>query len=81
VPSELLARAEAVESRLSAIEQRVGTGPATGDPNEKIAQVRRDKEAGIDAQDFEQAGSLRDRERQLLAGKTARQHQWQAAHP
>ena len=25
--------------------------------------------------------SLRDRERQLLTGKTARQHQWEAAHP
>src|SRR5215831_2191967 len=29
-----------VESRLSAIEQRVGTGPATADLDEQIAQVR-----------------------------------------
>jgi ATP-dependent Clp protease ATP-binding subunit ClpC len=71
----------ALESRLSAIEQRVGTGPAAGDLDEQIAQVRQDKESALDSQDFEQAASLRDRERQLLAGKTARQDQWEAAHP
>jgi len=80
-PSDVPARVEALESRLSAIEQRVGTGPATGDLDEQIAQVRRDKESAIDSQDFEQAGSLRDRESRLLAGKTARQQQWEAAHP
>ena len=80
-PSDVPARVNALESRLSAIEQRVGTGPATGDLDEQIAQVRRDKESAIDSQDFEQAGSLRDRERRLLAGKTARQQQWEAAHP
>jgi Clp amino terminal domain, pathogenicity island component/UvrB/uvrC motif len=80
-PSDVSARVTALESRLAAIEQRVGTGPAAGDLDEQIAQVRRDKESAIDSQDFEQAGSLRDRERQLLADKTARHHQWQAAHP
>ena len=38
----------------------------------EIAEVRRDKEAAIDAQDFENAAVLRDRERQLLSDKTAR---------
>jgi ATP-dependent Clp protease ATP-binding subunit ClpA len=80
-PSDVPARVDALESRLAAIEQRVGTGPATDDLDEQIAQVRRDKESAIDSQDFEQAGSLRDRERQLLAGKTARHNQWQTAHP
>jgi hypothetical protein len=75
------ARVNALESRLSAIEQRIGTGPATTDLDQQIAQVRRDKESAIDSQDFEQAGSLRDRESQLLADKTARQDQWEAAHP
>ena len=37
----------------------------------QLAQVRRDKEPAIGSQDFEQAGSLRDREGQLPAGKTA----------
>ena len=80
-PSDVPARVNALESRLSAIEQRVGSRTDTGDLDEQIAQVRRDKESAIDSQDFEQAGSLRDRERQLLADKTARQHQWEAAHP
>jgi ATP-dependent Clp protease ATP-binding subunit ClpC len=69
------------ESRLSAIEQRVGTGPVTAELDEQIAQVQRDKESAIDSQDLEQARSLRNREKELLADKTARQQQWQAAHP
>ena len=80
-PSDLPARVDAIEPRLSAIERRVGTGPGTGDLDEQIAQARQDRESAIDAQDFEQAASLRDRERQLLAGKTARQHEWETAHP
>ncbi|MGH3303338.1 MAG: UvrB/UvrC motif-containing protein [Streptosporangiaceae bacterium] len=71
----------ALESRLAAVEQRVGTGPETADLDEQIAQVRREKESAIDARHFEQAASLRDRERELLAGKTARQQQWETAHP
>jgi len=79
--SDALARVNAIEPRLSAIERRVGSGPDTGDLDEQIARVRRDKESAIDSQDFEQAGSLRDQENQLLADKTARQHQWDSAHP
>jgi hypothetical protein len=70
-----------LEARLSAIEQRVGTGPATADLDEQIAQVRRDKEAAVESEAFKKAESLRDRQRQLLADKTARQQQWEAAHP
>ena len=81
LPSDHPPGADTLESRLSAIEQRVGTGPDTGDLDEQIAQVRQDKESAIDSQDFDQAASLRDRERQLLAGKTARQQQWETAHP
>jgi Clp amino terminal domain, pathogenicity island component len=76
VPSSVLA----LEFRLSAIERRVGLGPAFVDLDEQIAQVRLAKDAAIDARDFEHAGSLRDREKQLLADKTARQQQWEAAH-
>jgi ATP-dependent Clp protease ATP-binding subunit ClpA len=81
LPSDVPARLNAIESRLSAIEQRVGSGPDMADLDEQIAQVRREKESAIESQDFEQAGSLRDRERQLLAGRTTRQHEWEAAHP
>jgi Clp amino terminal domain, pathogenicity island component/UvrB/uvrC motif len=78
---DVLPGAADVESRLSAIEHRVGSGPATADLDEQLAQVRRDKESAIDSQDFEQAASLRNRERELLADKTARQQSWEAVHP
>ena len=74
-------RLEAVEQRLVAIEQRIGTGPDTSDLDEQIAQVCREKESAIDAQDFEQAVSLRNREKELLASKAARQERWAAGHP
>ena len=70
-----------VEQRLAAMEQRVGIGPDTSDLDEQIEVVRTEKEAAVDAQDFEQAVSLRDREKQLLADKAARQEQWAAGHP
>jgi hypothetical protein len=81
VPPGLPAWVKALESRLSAIEQRVGTEPDTSDLDEQIAQVRRGQESAIDARDFEQAASRHDHEKELLASKAARQHQWQAAHP
>jgi Clp amino terminal domain, pathogenicity island component/UvrB/uvrC motif len=81
LPSDLPAGMDVIEPRLSAIERRVGGGPDTADLDEQIAQLQQDRESAIDAQDFEQAASLRDRERQLLADKTARQQQWEAAHP
>jgi len=81
VPSDVQARLTTIELRLSAVERRVGNGADTGDLDEQIARVRRDKESAIDAQDFEQAASLRGRESQLLASKTTRQQEWEAAHP
>jgi ATP-dependent Clp protease ATP-binding subunit ClpA len=77
---ELLARFDSIESRLSALEQRVGTGPDLRDLDEEIRQARRDKEAAIDAEDFETAAVLRDRETRLLDEKDSRQQEWAAAH-
>jgi predicted ArsR family transcriptional regulator len=74
-------RLELVEQRLTAIEQRVGIGPDTSDLDEQIEVVRTGKEAAVDAQDFNQAASLRDQEKQLLAAKAARREQWTAGHP
>ena len=48
---------------------------------EEITVVRREKEAEIDAQDFEKAAMLRDRERELLAAKAKREKEWRAAAP
>ena len=75
------ARLEAVEQRLAAIEQRVGAGPDTSDLDEQIETVRAEKEAAIEAQDFERAASLRSREWELLGSKAARREQWVAGHP
>jgi len=74
-------RLETVEQRLTAIEQRVGIGPDTSDLDEQIEAARTEKQAAIEAQDFEQAVALRQRETQLLADKAARQEQRAAAYP
>jgi hypothetical protein len=78
---EAQARPDAIEDRLAAVEQRVGTGPDTTDLDEQIAQVCREKESAIGARNDEEAASLRNREKELLAGKAARQEQWIAGHP
>src|SRR4051812_6127490 len=44
--------------------------------DDRIAGIRREKESAIDAQDFEKAASLRDREKQLLGEKSEREKQW-----
>jgi ATP-dependent Clp protease ATP-binding subunit ClpC len=69
-----------IDARLSALEQRVGTGPDVRDLDREIAQLRRDKEAAIDTQDFETAAALRDKDRELLKAKAARQREWEATH-
>jgi prophage maintenance system killer protein len=48
------------------------------DYDDKIAQVRREKETAIDARDFGAAAALRDREKQLLADKLRREWEWLA---
>ena len=40
--------------------------------------IRREKESAIDAQDFEKAASLRDKEKTLLGEKAEREKQWKA---
>ena len=73
--SQVLARLDSMEGRLSALEHRVGV-PDTGDLDQRIAQVRLDKESAIDAQEFENAAALRDAERQLLGERASRQEEW-----
>ncbi|HEU5387740.1 MAG TPA: UvrB/UvrC motif-containing protein [Streptosporangiaceae bacterium] len=62
-------------------EQRAGIELDTSDLDEQIEAARTEKEAAIEAQDFEQAASKRDREKQLRTAKAARQEQWAAGHP
>ncbi|MGE0299466.1 MAG: ATP-dependent Clp protease ATP-binding subunit [Pseudonocardia sp.] len=58
--------------------RRMTAPPDLREFDEKIANVRRDKESAIDAQDFERAAHLRDQEKQLLAGKAEREKQWKS---
>jgi ATP-dependent Clp protease ATP-binding subunit ClpC len=46
--------------------------------DDKIAEVRKEKESAIDGQDFEKAASLRDKEKQLMAEKSEREKSWKA---
>jgi ATP-dependent Clp protease ATP-binding subunit ClpC len=58
--------------------KRMTAPPDLREFDEKIAQVRREKESAIDAQDFEKAASLRDREKTLLGEKAQREKEWKA---
>jgi ATP-dependent Clp protease ATP-binding subunit ClpC len=56
--------------------RRMTAPPDLRDFDDKLANVRRDKESAIDAQDFEKAAALRDSEKQLLARKSEREKAW-----
>ncbi|MCQ4619217.1 ATP-dependent Clp protease ATP-binding subunit [Corynebacterium sp. CCUG 69979] len=48
------------------------------DVDDRITEVRREKEAAIDAQDFEKAAGLRDTERKLGEERAEKEKQWRA---
>jgi Clp amino terminal domain, pathogenicity island component/UvrB/uvrC motif len=77
---DILDLLDALDQRLGAIERWVGMRPDRRDLDEEIARVRGEKEAAIDAQDFETAAALRDQERELLAGRDEREEE-QVAGP
>src|SRR6201747_678578 len=58
--------------------RRMTAPPDLREFDEKVANVRRDKESAIDGQDFERAAKLRDAEKQLLAQKAEREKQWKS---
>jgi ATP-dependent Clp protease ATP-binding subunit ClpC len=58
--------------------RRMTAPPDLRDFDERIAQVRREKESAIDAQDFEKAASLRDSEKRLLGERAQREREWKA---
>ncbi|MCW2934167.1 MAG: ATPase domain protein, partial [Actinomycetia bacterium] len=58
--------------------RRMTAPPDLREYDEKIAQVRREKESAIDSQDFEKAAALRDNEKQLIAKKETREKEWKA---
>jgi ATP-dependent Clp protease ATP-binding subunit ClpC len=74
-----LVRIDALDQRLAVIERWAGVRPDLGDVDQEIAQVRREKEAAIDTQDFESAAALRDKEKELLTARASREKEWAAA--
>jgi len=58
--------------------RRMTAPPDLREFDEKIADVRREKESAIDSQDFEKAATLRDTEKQLIAKKDAREKERRA---
>src|SRR5687767_10317917 len=58
--------------------KRMTAPPDLREFDERIAGIRREKESAIDAQDFEKAASLRDKEKTLLSEKAEREKQWKA---
>ena len=56
--------------------RRMTAPPELRELDEKIAEVRRNKEAAIDDQDFEKAASLRDEESKLNEERKAKEEAW-----
>jgi ATP-dependent Clp protease ATP-binding subunit ClpA len=75
---DVLARIDSVDQRLAAVERWVGMGPDVRDLDQDLAQLRQDKESAIEAQDFEGAATLRDKEKRLLADKAGQEEKWTA---
>ena len=62
--------------------QRMSTPPEIKEYDARIEQVRTEKEAAIDGQDFEGAASLRDKEQSLQDERNQKEQEWrdEAAH-
>src|SRR6188474_924822 len=58
--------------------RRMTAPPDLREFDEKVAAVRLEKEAAIDAQDFERAAGLRDDEKKLLTARAEREAQWKS---
>ncbi|MGA1328836.1 MAG: ATP-dependent Clp protease ATP-binding subunit [Candidatus Nanopelagicales bacterium] len=58
--------------------RRMTAPPDLREFDSRIADARREKESAIDAQDFEKAASLRDKEKQLIAAKAEREREWKS---
>ena len=58
--------------------RRMTAPPELREIDEKIAEVKREKESAIDDQDFERAASLRDDERRLGDERAAKEKAWKS---
>jgi len=76
LPDDAIARFDALDRRLTALERWVSMQPDLEDLDQEIAQVRREKAAAIERQDFENSALLREKEKQLLAVRADREKEW-----
>ena len=58
--------------------RRMQAPPDFRELEDEIAKVRKDKEGAIEAQQFERAASLRDREKELLEQRSSKEQEFQA---
>jgi ATP-dependent Clp protease ATP-binding subunit ClpC len=58
--------------------RRMQAPPDYRELEDEIAKIRKEKEAAIEAQQFERAAKLRDREKELLERRTDKEQQWRA---
>ncbi|MFW7414807.1 ATP-dependent Clp protease ATP-binding subunit [Demequina sp. SO4-18] len=58
--------------------RRMTSPPELRELDDKIANVRRDKESAIDEQDFEKAANLRDVERRLSEERSKKEEAWKS---
>jgi len=58
--------------------RRMQAPPDYRELEDEIAKVRKEKEAAIEAQQFERAASLRDREKSLLEQRAGKEREWRA---
>ena len=56
--------------------RRLSAPPELKAMDERIAEVRKEKESAIDSQDFEGAARLRDQEKTLIEEKATREEEW-----
>jgi len=56
--------------------QMMTAPPGVKEVDDRLRQVRAEKEAAIEAQEFEKAASMRDTEKQILAEKRALEEEW-----
>jgi ATP-dependent Clp protease ATP-binding subunit ClpA len=76
LPDDVPAWFDALDRRLTALERWVSMQPDLEDLDQEIAQVRREKAAAIERQEFEDSALLREKEKQLLADRADREKEW-----
>jgi Clp amino terminal domain, pathogenicity island component len=79
--ARLVSRMKGIESRLSAIELRLGDGPDLTRLDDRIADTAAEKRSAVVAERYEQAAALRDTERQLQAERDVLMSDWARTQP